>query len=420
VTADAAALRSVALVRSRLERIPDLLRQTLALDLGDGAAIGAATIGEGAIGETATGKLVPEPANGNPRGRLLEEERPTGEVAIGETAIGQPATGRLACVHPVGVLDEDAFVDDVLVTGIGASSGVARVLAALFCERLAARARFVPLGAFAGEPPAGETLIVVTQGASPNARLALRAIPRFRRALVLTSTPPASDGQGLFIAQAAACGSAVLLVPPESEDGALLRVMGPATGMLAAITLVERRRHEAGLESLCHALAAIPAAVESAPERAEEACRQVTNVPVAALDGPCAFVTIGRDPVLLQGFQWKWLEGLRVPEPFGWDLLEVAHGPVQSVAERPIPFVVFADATHGRDSSLIGRLRAVIGPLGCPVFVLTSELPWPLSLLDHDAQLNALLLRLLGERPRDLGTAAGRWDDRALYGLGAD
>lgn len=349
MSADAAALGSLALVRARIDRIPDLLRQTLALDLH---------ASEGGAG----------------------------------------------------------LADDVLVTGIGASTGVARVLATLLAERLARRARFVPLGAFAGEPPAGGALIIVTQGASPNARLALRAIPRYSGALVLTSTAPANHGPGRFIAEAAARGSAVVVVPPDAEDGALLRVMGPATATLAAIALVEQWRRAAGQDNLCDALAAVPPLLESAAQRACEACR---DVPLTALDGPCAFVTLGRDPALLQGFQWKWLEGLRVPEPFGWDLLEIAHGPLQAAAERPLPFVLFTSGKAGATADLVLRLRSVLGPIGCPLVVLTSPLPWPLSLLDHDAQLNALLLRILDESPRDLG-AAGRWDDRALYGLGRE
>ena len=110
------------------------------------------------------------------------------------------------------------------------------------------------------------------------------------------------------------------------------------------------------------------------------------------------------------------LEGLRAPEPSGWDLLEIAHGPIQA-APPALPFVALASADDDADDLLL-RLGDMLAVTGQPRVVLRSALRFPFSFLDHDAQLDALLLRVLDERPRDLRTSACAVHDEPLYGLG--
>lgn len=300
---------------------------------------------------------------------------------------------------------------DVAVTGVGASTGPARLFAWLLAHRLRIGARFVPLSAFAGDPPpSARTLVVVSQGLSPNARLALRHAPRFEQVLVLTSTRPANTGPGLLLAEVQARGGVVVVLPPDAEDGMFLRVIGPALAALAACAIVE---HARGAEDLRDVEATLPGLIATAAERALAAAAHLSS---EQLDGPCAFVSAGIDPAALQAHRWKWLEGLRSGEPFGWDLLEIAHGPIQSTS-RPMPFLVLASADPAADHLLDG-LDRVLAPAGHPRAVLRSEMRFPFSFADHDAQLDALLLRVLDERPRDLRTAAIAAHDEPLYGLG--
>lgn len=304
-----------------------------------------------------------------------------------------------------------ALSDDVVVTGVGASAGPARLFAWLLLHRLRIAARFVPLSAFArDEAPRARTLVLVSQGLSPNARLALARAREHERVLVLTSARPSGAGAGLLLAEAQARGAEVVVLPPDSEDGTLLRVLGPAAAALAACAIVERAQ---GRRDLGDVAPALLAAVATAGERALESARSVSS---ELLDGPCAFVSIGVDPAALTAHRWKWLEGLRAGEPFGWDLLEIAHGPIQA-ARRPMPFLVLASA-GGDVDDLLSRLDRVLAPAGHPRAVLRSELRFPFSLLDHDAQLDALLLRVLDERPRDLRTSAIAAYDEPLYALG--
>ena len=305
-----------------------------------------------------------------------------------------------------------ALTEDVVVTGVGASAGPARLFAWLLADRLRLGARFVPLSAFAGEePPPARTLVLVSQGLSPNARLALRHLPRFERSLLITSTRPSNTGAGVLVAEAQARGAAVVVLPPEAEGGTLLRVLGPAAAALAACAIVESAR---GAGDLCAIARALPRVLASAGERARASAGHLAS---ERLDGPCALVSIGVDPAALQAHRWKWLEGLRAGEPFGWDLMEIAHGPIQA-AWRPMPFLVLASA-DGAPPDLLARLDRVLAPGGHPRAVLRSELRFPFSFADHDAQLDALLLRVLDERPRDLRTLAIAAHDEPLYALGA-
>lgn len=304
-----------------------------------------------------------------------------------------------------------ALEDDVAVTGVGASAGPARLLAWLLAHRLRRAARFVPPSAFArAEPPPARTLVVVSQGLSPNARLALRHAHRYERVLVLTSTPPADDGAARVLAEIASRGGVVCVLPPASEEGTFLRVVGPATAALAVIAIAERARGAADLGAI---LAAVPDVVATA---ADSAIAAASHVPSERLDGPIAIASVGVDPSALHAHRWKWLEGLRAPEPSGWDLLEIAHGPIQA-APPALPFVVLASADDDA-GDLLRRLDDMLAVTGQPRVVLRSALRFPFSFLDHDAQLGALLLRVLDERPRDLRTSACAVHDEPLYGLG--
>ncbi len=187
-------------------------------------------------------------------------------------------------------------------------------------------------------------------------------------------------------------------------------MLGPATAALAVIAIAERARGAADLGEI---LAAVPGVVATAADRAIAAA---SHVPSDRLDGPIAIASAGVDPSALHAHRWKWLEGLRAPEPSGWDLLEIAHGPIQA-APPALPFVALASADDDADDLLL-RLGDMLAVTGQPRVVLRSALRFPFSFLDHDAQLDALLLRVLDERPRDLRTSACAVHDEPLYGLG--
>lgn len=299
------------------------------------------------------------------------------------------------------------FDEDVVVAGVGASAGPARLLAWALGARLGVSAEFAPISAFMGDSlrRAGRRLVLFSQGLSPNARLVLQGAEP-RRTLLLTSVTKDTPEVGVLLDDLERQKGAVWTLPPAREDGLLLRVEGPAVALFTAAAWVESRVFRGGHLPLPN--------LDFWRSSAERARRAKGDFDLTCLDGPVAFVSFGIDPVALHTLRWKWLEGLGCPEPHVWDILEVAHGPLQGARERNLPFVAFVpDGKAGE--ALIPILQGALDPARQPLLVLRSPLRWPLAMVDFDLQLNALLLDILTARPRPLGLPAG--PEEALYRL---
>jgi creatinine amidohydrolase len=299
----------------------------------------------------------------------------------------------------------------VVVTGVGCSEGPARLLAGLLAL-LGIRSRFAPLSSFVGAgagagagaaPPAGDTLVVFSQGLSPNATLALDAAGRYARALLLTSLTAADPR----LAPHVAAGVEVVTLPPREEEGLLLRVQGPAVASLAACLVAEQIAGEAGL-LLPQTDASLVAAIDAARGR--------VRAPDSWPEGPLGLVTAGEHGTLCRGLTSALVEGLLVPEPPIWDLLSVAHGPFQQFYDTPITLLALTGP--GTPPGLLDRLAAMLVPGRHTLLRLEATLPGHLGLLEHQAQLAALLIEGLRRRPRDLVRWPGQGCDGPLYSLG--
>ena len=317
-----------------------------------------------------------------------------------------------ACLAEVaeGLAPEPRTGEAFVVTGIGGSEGPARAMAALLRATWGVRAAFVPLSAFlVGEPRAlGEVLVVFSQALSPNARLALARAGEFERALLFTSSL-AEDARALLHANVrvvelpAAGGAAREAI--EAEQGTLVRLLGPATAMLAAAL-------STGAASPSD-VPALLAALGSAEARAREAIAAPSD---AELEGPVAFVTAGGYGELCAAIATHWLEALYATRPPILDVLELAHGPFQAFYDRPILLVALERGDAERP--LFDRLASMLVPGRHRLVRLTSSLPAPLAPLDHLAQAHELVCRAIRARPRDLFTWPGNGHDGPLYHLG--
>jgi hypothetical protein len=282
-----------------------------------------------------------------------------------------------------------------VVTGVGGSEGPARMMAELLRHRWRASASFVPLSAFAtGALDAhGAALFVFSQSLSPNARLALSRASRFDQATLFTS---ATDDPALT--QWTAHGGQIVGLPPASEQGALVRVIGPCVAMLAA-ALHAGAASAADVESLVHAI-------------------REPGARVPAVDGsrPIAFVTAGGYGELCRTVRNLWLEALCVPEPPMWDVLEVAHGPFQQFFDGEV--VLVALEREGEERLLFDRLAQMLVPGRHQLVRLRSSVAPPLAPIDHVAMAAELVCRELGRRPRNLAVWPGRGRDGPVYGIG--
>jgi creatinine amidohydrolase len=331
--------------------------------------------------------------------RLLAERVAQLPAAVRETlALAVPRLG-----FDLGILGR------VVTTGVGSSEAHARFLAHLLSERVGLDARFAPLGAFAapGHAPAGDLLVVFSQGLSPNARLAVASRDGFRHVAVVTAAGEQKDA----VAALRRAGVSIVRFAGEDEFGTLVRVVGPLTGYLAAYRIAE------ALATAPGAAGALPALDTERIVAALEAALAPSPVPPAWLDAPTAFVASGGYGEIATNLRYKLLEGLYLPAPPVWDLVHMAHGPFQQAFAGPATFLVLARANAPGESALLARLEAMLDPERHRLVRLTATLPGPLAILEHEAQLNALVLRFIAERRLDQVAWPGRGREAPLYGI---
>ncbi|MCK6591893.1 MAG: hypothetical protein HUU21_33275 [Polyangiaceae bacterium] len=307
----------------------------------------------------------------------------------------------------------------IVVTGGGASEGPARYLAALLRNSIGLRAGFVPASAFiapVAQSPA-DLLIVFSQGISPNARLALRQASQFGGVVLCTGIyPEGRSPEARLVSELRQSGAAIHVLPPEDESGLLVRVLGPATAMLAGVLFAQAAAKSLGKVWPKDPIAALPDHLATARTRVAET--------TAGLDPdwtlkPWAFVTARDDSDAYEGLRWKWMTALYSPAPPVWDVLQIAHGPLQHFCDEPTTLVAL-ERNSSDDARLFDRLEKVLVPGRHRLVRLRSELEGPTALLDHDAQCNWLLLRTLERREVDLSSWPGRGLHGPLYELGRD
>lgn len=309
----------------------------------------------------------------------------------------------------------------VVTTGVGSSEAPARRCAALL-RRVGCSATFVPISAFAtSSAPRGAELVVFSQGLSPNAKLAVPPVPAIRsgtahgpfdRIVLFTSLPPGSAlARERGLDAAVAEGVEVVLLPPRHEDGILARVVGPIIASLAAHLAIHAGPCGGPVSSLAdpreHGV--------SGAFRAAAAATPALELPTAAR--PAALVACADQIEMVFGAANAWLEGLREPPPFSWDVLGLAHGPLQMAHDRPLLALALERAAVDGEAELFDRLERAL-PAPHRVLRLRARLPPGLAWLEHEAAVLTFVARELDARPRDLGWGPGR-EDQPLYELGA-
>lgn len=331
---------------------------------------------------------------------MTDHERAVRSVTILEDRIASiPAALDLALKVALPSLDRTPRT--VVTTGIGASEGPARLLACVLADAGVA-ARFVPLATFALAPPTADLLVLFSQNLSPNARLALTTQDRFRARWLVTSAgyaPGVSVRESLMHGYRAE-GVVPILVPPAAEDGMLLRVVGPAVASLMALRMAAHLVGDAR---------AMPNAEEAA--RAYE--MPVIMEPLSAQS--VALVAAGVCVETVHGHRWKLLEALLREDPSVWDVLQVAHGPLQTIHAQPMTLLVLSTP---RAEALVSRLQAALSPTNHCVQVWPSQHDDVVAFFEHAAAIDACLLTTLRANPRNLFQWPGRGGDAPLYDLG--
>lgn len=303
-----------------------------------------------------------------------------------------------------------------LITGGGLAEGPAQALAQTLAEDAQLDARFVPQSAFVGADPRWRDagLIVFSQGTSPNGQLAMARAGHFAAAWLVTAR--AADHPE--VERWLAAGHGVVWHPAAPSDGSLIRIWGPAAAIVAAWQLAGR---------LPGTPATVRAGWEAAVERAADHVREsqrrarglVDRLPAAVWRQPIALLTQGPWRDALQAAAWCWLEGAWRPVPPIWDVLQIAHGPMQERWREPTTWVHFQRADDPAGDALHQRIRAIFDGTAHRVVQL-PVCAGPAAVLEALAATQLLMLAALDGTPRrDLAAWPGKGRDQPIYGYTA-
>ncbi|MEE8167021.1 MAG: creatininase family protein [Myxococcota bacterium] len=323
----------------------------------------------------------------------------------------------------------------LVTTGIGTSEGHARHLAEVSARWVGQPARFATTGSLSVGPPPGaeaDWLVVFSQGLSANARYALCHLESWGGVLLVTGLPGQDDPELLdlhdekrdWLDTLAKAGVVQLDLGCGTEYGALLRVIGARAGYAAGWSV---------LRSLCarrlrsaEVLDCDPQALHDAQSAAGVEVRRVFPEDVATsaffdADRILLLVAEGGLLELAEQLSLKIAEGMLRPAPRCVDVLHFAHGPLQSLAGRPTSILYLAGLVEAKaESSWLVALRSTLDPERHDLRVLRSRLPAPFSVLEYEAMLDDLVLRVLDESGADLVDWPGREREAALYEKGPD
>ena len=309
-----------------------------------------------------------------------------------------------------------------IVTGTGSSEAHARYLAMLLNLHTDCTAAYLPLSGFTAsqrEAFAGRTLIVFSQGVSPNAQIALRRHREFAHAILFTATTPevaAAAGKpdrAALLRALQADGGELVVFPLAEEYSTLIRFVGPMAGYLACLQFAAQLT---GCRFRLPPAAALLGLLETTPP---------AGLLEAMLAAPAEFARgfnlVCAAPIseFAQNLACKFMEGLFWPCPPVSDFLQFAHGPFQQMSAHPHP-VVILQGDSPLEAELVSRSVRMLADAGLRGYVVPVEAPPLLSIFGFEAAFNRLVFALMQRLGTDQVNWPGKGRDDALYGFCPD
>lgn len=309
-----------------------------------------------------------------------------------------------------------------VVTGTGSSEAHARYLAMLLNLHTDRAAAYVPLSGFAADERRtypGRTLVVFSQGVSPNAQIAINRRGAFDHAVLFTATTPekalaaGKADRAALLRRFVDDGGDLVEFPLAEEYTTLIRFVGPMAGYLAALQFVaaleDCRFTPPPLADLLPLLAAEPP-----PDLLEDMLR----LPSAFSQG---FNLVTAAPIsdFAQNLACKFMEGLYWPCPPISDFLQFAHGPFQQMNAHPKPVVILQGAGQA-EAEMVGRSVRMLRDVGLGAYVVRQDAPALYSIFGFEAALNRLVLAVMRRLRVNQIQWPGKGRDDLLYGFCPD
>ena len=309
-----------------------------------------------------------------------------------------------------------------LVTGTGSSEAHARYLVMLlnlYSERAAA---YLPISGFV-EPAAGafagKTLVVFSQGVSPNAQIALRRRRAFAHTVLFTASTPAAalaagkPDRAALLQNLLDEGNELIEFPLAEEYTTLIRFVGPLAGYLAALQFAAQ---------FPDCRAPLPSPELLADLLAAQAPRDLLDAMIrlpSAWSGGFNLVTAAPISDFSQNLACKFMEGVYWPCPPISDLLQFAHGPFQQMNAAPKP-VIFLQGGSAAEAEMVDRSVRMLQEVGLAAFVLRIDAPPLYSILGFEAALNDLVFAVMRHQRINQIEWPGKGRDDLLYGFCPD
>lgn len=361
----------------------------------------------------ATDPSTPAMTNDDPRGHRLLAERLARAPAILADMLdrGLPAA-------PAATLATTRFI----VTGTGSSEAHARYLAMLLNLHTDRAATYLPLSGFVDLPAsafAGKTLVVWSQGVSPNAQIALHRRHDFAHTVLFSATTPAAaraagkPDRAALIESILTSGGELVEFPLAEEYTTLIRFVGPLAGYLAALQFAARfpdRRFSVPTRD-----ALLPLLDRRPPSELRDAMLRLPS----AFAGGFNLVTAAPISDFAQNLACKFMEGLFWTCPPVSDFLQFAHGPFQQMNAHPRP-VVILQGDSAAEAEMVDRSVRMLREVGLDAFVLAVPAPPLTSIFGFEAALNHLVFDVLRHLRIDQVNWPGKGRDDLLYGFCPD
>jgi hypothetical protein len=298
--------------------------------------------------------------------------------------------------HPIKLRCSNTFDSSHFVaTGTGSSEAHAKFFVYLINQYTHSFAEFKPLSAFSGKSvkaPEKKTLVIFSQGLSPNAQIALAYSSQFHQTVLFTSTTiegankAGKLGAVKILQQLLDGGNEIIYFPIENEYRVLIRLIGPLAGYLACLQFLEN------FSPNC-----LP---ECDPQKIltslENASLQVKDAPIQAIlsEGHKGIKILNTYPFCEfgQNLAYKFLEGLYWPMPAIWDYLQFSHGPFQQCFLDKSSIIIL----HGNTPTEADYLKRALKMLNLrsgSIWIVKSELPVCYRILEYEMVLNHFLIQ---------------------------
>lgn len=309
-----------------------------------------------------------------------------------------------------------------LVTGTGSSEAHARYLTMLFNLYSDRAAAYLPLSGFVEPAPgafAGKTLVVFSQGVSPNAQIALRRRREFAHTVLFTASTPAAalaagkPDRAALLQSLLDEGNELVEFPLAEEYTTLIRFVGPLAGYLAALQFAAQ---------FPDCRAPLPGPAQLAALLAAQAPRDLLDAMLrlpSAWSGSFNLVTAAPISDFSQNLACKFMEGVYWPCPPISDFLQFAHGPFQQMNAAPKP-VIFLQGGSVAEAEMVDRSVRMLQEVGLAAFVIRIDAPPLYSIFGYEAALNDLVFAVMRHQRINQVEWPGKGRDDLLYGFCPD